>query len=161
MESDISKYKGSSSYILDDDGFTVVSNGKEPFFSLFPEQPEGFGYFLNEKERIREVFDIMSHADTLDALVYLSRRPEHYIFEEAVLAKNCEISNDRIETVMNDLQQLRVVIKQVLTINGEERTLYTYRSSHKYIALLLMAKETLYQGGHCVTVHRRKKPLLK
>ena len=37
-----------SSYILDDNGFTIVSNGKEPFFSLFPEHEDGYGHFLND-----------------------------------------------------------------------------------------------------------------
>lgn len=33
------KNQKNSSYILDDNGFTIVSNGNEPFFSVFP-QPE-------------------------------------------------------------------------------------------------------------------------
>ena len=39
------KNQKNASYILDDNGFTIVSNGKEPFFSVFPEPAEGTDIF--------------------------------------------------------------------------------------------------------------------
>lgn len=149
-----------SSYILDDYGFTLISNGKEPFFSVFPEPEEGFGQFLEKQEELQKVFRVLSSQDTLTALLYLYRKKENYVFESSVLARECQISTDRIATVMEDLMMLRVVWKQELVIDGRQRILYSSKPSHKLIALLLMAQEVLYTGGYSLQAHHRSKPLL-
>lgn len=149
-----------SSYILDDYGFTLISNGKEPFFSVFPEPEEGFGQFLEKQEELQKVFRVLSSQDTLTALLYLYRKKENYVFESSVLARECQIPTDRIATVMEDLIMLRVVWKQELVIDGRQRILYSSKPSHKLIALLLMAQEVLYTGGYSLQAHHRSKPLL-
>jgi hypothetical protein len=118
------KNQKSASYILDDNGFTIVSNGKDPFFSLFPEPSEGYGHFLNDKEDLQKIFAALSHTDTMNALIYLYRKRENYVFESSVLARDCDISDDKIDTVLDNLSRLKVIRKQILDINCEERTLY-------------------------------------
>ena len=59
------KNQKNASYILDDNGFTIVSNGKEPFFSVFPQPEEGYGHFLNDKDDLQKIFASLSHTDTI------------------------------------------------------------------------------------------------
>lgn len=154
------KNQQNSSYILDDYGFTCISNGKEPFFSVFSEPEEGFGQFLEKQEELQNVFRALSLPDTMTALLYLYRKKENYVFESSVLARECQISTDRIATVMEDLMMLRVVWKQELVIDGRQRILYSSKPSHKLIALFLMAQEVLYAGGYSLQAHHRSKPML-
>lgn len=155
------KKQEASSYILDNNGFTVVSNGKEPFFSVFPQPEEGYGDFLNEKDELQKIFAALSHTDTMNALAYLYHKNKNYVFEASVLAKESNIAGDKIEGVLEDLVQLKIIFKKELTVNGEERTLYYSRPSHKIIALLIMAKEVCYNGGHGKTGNSRNTPFFK
>ena len=155
------KNQKNASYILDDNGFTIVSNGKEPFFSVFPEPAEGYGNFLNDKEELQKIFAALSHTDTMTALIYLYRKNWNYVFESSVLAKNCDIPSDRIDAVLDDLLQLKVMGKKNLTISGEERTLYDSTPSHNLIALFIMAREIGYRGCYDLQSHFRNTPFIK
>ncbi|MBR7143051.1 MAG: helix-turn-helix transcriptional regulator [Clostridia bacterium] len=155
------KNQNNASYILDDNGFTIVSNGIEPFFSVFPQPAEGYGHFLNDKDDLQKIFAALSHTDTINALIYLYHRTENYVFESSVLSKDCEISNDKIDAVLNDLLLLKVMRKQNLTINGEERTLYYSRPSHNLLALFIMAKQIGYKGDYRLQSHIRNTPFFK
>lgn len=155
------KNQHNASYILNDHGFTLISNGKEPFFSVFPEPEAGFGHFLNDKDDLQKIFAALSRTDTMTALIYLYHRKENYVFESSVLAKACEISADSLPEVMNDLLMLRIVWKQELAINGINRTLYYARPSHKLIALFLIAREIGYKGAYSFQSHHRNKPFFE
>ena len=155
------KNQKNASYILDDNGFTIVSNGKEPFFSVFPQPAEGYGHFLNDKDDLQKIFAALSHTDTMNALIYLYHKAENYVFESSVLAKDCDIPSDRMEAVLDDLLLLKIMWKHNLTINGEERTLYYSRPSHKIMALFIMAREIGYKGAYSLQSHIRNTPFIK
>jgi len=155
------KNQKNASYILDDNGFTIVSNGKEPFFAVFPQPADGYGHFLKDRDDLQKIFVALSHTDTMTALIYLYHKNENYVFESSVLAKNCDISSDRIEAVLDDLFFLKAVWKQNITINGEERTLYASKPSHELLALLIMAREIGYKGAYSLQSHIRNTPFIK
>lgn len=155
------KNQKNSSYILDDNGFTIVSNGKEPFFAVFPQPTEGYGHFLNDIDDLQKIFVALTHTDTMNALIYLYHKSEGYVFEGAVLERNCEIPNEWIGTVIEDLLTLKIICKKELTINGEERTLYCSIPSHKLLALFIMAREIGYKGAYCLQSHIRSTPFIK
>lgn len=155
------KNQKNASYILDDNGFTIVSNGKEPFFSVFPQPAEGYGHFLNDKDDLQKIFAALSHTSTMTALIYLYHKNENYVFESAVLERDCEITNDQINAVIEDLLTLKLIWKQELTINGESRVLYYSRPSHKLLAVLLMTREIGYKGAYSVQSHIRNTPFFK
>ena len=155
------KNQKNASYILDDNGFTIVSNGKEPFFSVFPQPAEGYGHFLNDKDDLQKIFTALSHTDTMNALIYLYQKNENYVFESAVLQRDCEIANDQINAVIDDLLTLKLIWKQELTINGEGRVLYYSRPSHKLLAVLLMTREIGYKGAYSLQSHIRNTPFIK
>lgn len=154
------KNQKNASYVLDDYGFTLISNGKEPFFSVFPQPEEGFGNFLSDEEELRKIFSALADEDTMKALIYLYRLPEHYVFESAVLSKECGIAAEKTETVLEHLIRLKLLWKQPLTINGEARVVYDSVPSHKLIAVFLMAREIGFKGGYSLQSHYRNTPLL-
>ena len=155
------KNQHASSYILDDYGFTIISNGKEPFFSVFPEPKEGFGDFLNEKEVLQKTFEALSRKDTINALIHLYRKCENYVFESVILEKDCEIENAMIDQVMEDLLFLKAVWKEEVVVNDEKRTLYYSIPNHKLIGLFLMAKENYTKDAYTLQIHHRNKPFIK
>ena len=155
------KNQKNASYILDDNGFTIVSNGKEPFFSVFPQPVEGYGHFLNDKEDLQKIFTALSHTDTMNALIYLYQKNENFVFESAVLQRDCEITNDQINAVIDDLLTLKLIWKQELAINGEKRVLYYSRPSHKLLAVLLMTREIGYKGAYKLQSLIRNTPFIK
>ena len=155
------KNQKQASYILDDTGFTIISNGKEPFFAVFPQPEEGFGHFLEDKEELRKIFEALSHKDTVNALIYLYQEGRDYVFESSVLAKECEIGNDQIDAVLDDLKMLKVVWGQEVTINGKKRMLYYSRQSHILVAIFLIAREIGYNGAFCLNTQNRNIPFLK
>ena len=150
-----------SSYILDDNGFTVISNGREPFFSVFPEPSDGFGHFMEDREALQAIFAALSHPDTMTALDCLYHKREHYVFESAVLARDCAIPPERIDAVISDLRLLRVIHEEKLTVNGKARVLYDSKPSHVLIALCLMARQLGYKGAYTLQGHHRTTPFFK
>lgn len=155
------KTRTRNSYILNDNGFTIVSNGKEPFFSVFPQPEEGFGDFLNYEETLRRIFKALSSKDTMNALLNLYRKTENYVFEAGVLEKESGISSDKINSVLEDLMLLQIVWKQNVTINGEEKILYISNPNHNILALFIMAKQIHNSEGYCLQTHYRNTPFIK
>lgn len=150
-----------ASYILQDEGFTMVSNGQEPFFALFPQPEDGFGHFLESRQAFEKTFAALSHNDTMHALIRLYHEPENYVFEAPVLARDCHIDKDRLDGVMEELSFLRVVWKRELAVNGQTRTLYYSRPGHILIALFLIAREIGYTGPYSLQAHCRTTPFLR
>lgn len=145
---DEAKNQHNDSYILSDNGFTMVSNGSEPFFAVFPQPKEGFEDFLADKEALQNIFAALSHDDTVNALMWLYRRPENYIFESAVLARDCGICGEQTDRVMEELSLLKVVSKQELTVNNQKRTLFRSHPRHILIALFSIARKIGYSGAY-------------
>lgn len=150
-----------ASYILEDNGFTLVSNGKEPFFSIFLSSEDGFGDFLNEKEDLQKIFKALSRTDTVNALVWLYHKNENYIFESAFLSKVCDIPSEKMNTVLDDLLLLRVIRKRELAVNGQKRTLYDSGPNQNVIALFLIARQFGYQGAYSLQSHYKAVPFFK
>ena len=150
-----------SSYVLRDGGFTLISNGKEPFFSLFSQGEEGFGRFLERKDKLLKVFASLSNEATFNAIVYLMGKEENYVFESSVLARSCGISKDGAERVMEDLLILELVSKLELTVNGTPCTLYRSRSGFRCLALCLIADQIGFKECYNLQAHSRSLPLIK
>jgi hypothetical protein len=83
------------------------------------------------------------------------------MFESGVLIRKCDIAEEKIEGVMRNLRQLRVVNQSDCIINGEKRTLYSSCPGHELIALFLIAREIGYAGAYSLQSHLRNTPFLK
>lgn len=154
------KRQHNDSYILEDGGFTVVANGQEPFFAVFQQPEGGFGDFLKDREELQKIFSALSHTDTVNALVRLYQKNENYIFESAVLARDCGICDEQIGGVMEELSLLGVVEIKELNIDGRKRVLFCSHPCHIPIALFLMAHRIGYKGAYSLKSHNRQTPLI-
>ncbi len=148
------------SYILSDYGFTLVANGMVPFFSVFPEPKEGFGNCLEDREALGKIFTALSSTDTMNAILYLMGQKEDYIFEPAFIAKECNIADDKLAQVIDDLTFLGLIWSREIMLNGAAQILCHSCSGHTLIALFAVAQEVLYNGGYCFQSHYRSKPLI-
>ena len=142
-----------SSEIVRDEGFTMMSNGRVPFFALFPDTSLA-GDAVGDGEKIRMIFERLSRKATMKAIVHLYQKEADYLFEKEVLAEFCEGDAD---IVMEDLEALQVVLKRELEIDGVARTLYYSRPSHRILALLIMARCLEYRGVYSYQANSRGK----
>ncbi len=150
-----------NSYIFNDFGFTLISNGKEPFFAVFPEPKEGFGNFLKNEEELLKIFSALSHQETMRAIKELYKKGGEYVFEASVLARKCDIPPELTDRVMTELITLRIVTRMDISVNGVDRVLYSARPNFKLIALLLMSQELVYRGTYCLMAEWRNKPIFR
>ncbi len=155
------KKNGNSSYIRRDYGFTCISNGRAPFFSVFPDDGSGFAEVIGDGEEMRRIFEILSPKDTMSAAVFVHSREPGYYFDAGFLAKECGIGADRIDGVLNDLLELGIVGVQDVELNGERKKLYHTAPSHVMIAMLLFAHEMNYKGAYSLQADSRQVPFLR
>ena len=150
-----------SSYILNDYGFTHISNGRAPFFSVFPEYSNNLSEVIGDGEEIRQIFAALSSPKTMKAVLFILGKEANYVFESEVLAEVCEIPFEHIDEVLNDLTMLHLVYKNDLEIDEKKCRLYYSRPDHRIIPLFLFAHELNYRDGYCLNAHHRNKPYLK
>lgn len=150
-----------SSYVLNDYGFTHISNGKAPFFAVFPEYGDNFSDVIGDGEKIREIFEALSSPESMRVLLFIHKHEAGYIFEAEVLAQACEMELSQAKNILNTLIKWRLVSFERIDIDGESRTLYHICPSHKMIALLLFANELNYRGSYRLQAENRNKPFLK
>lgn len=149
-----------ASYILNEFGFTHISNGRAPFFAVFPDSQGNLSEVIGDGEEMRQIFHALSSPPSMKAVLFVLRQEEGYLFEADVLARECEISPDRIDAVLGDLSTLRLVAPMDLEINGCPRRLYRTRPNHRIIPLFLFAHELNYRGAYCLQSHNRSRPFL-
>ena len=148
------------SWIVENEGFTLISNGEAPFFSAFDAPEEGLETLLADTETVQAIFAAMSRKNTLTVLTYLFRQPPDYIFDAAVLERECGLCPQSLPDVIRDLLTLHIVGERALTINGEGRTVYALKPAHLLVALLLVAEQVGYVGPRCMSSYQRKHPFL-
>ncbi len=123
---------------------------------------QGYGYFLDNRQELQDIFAALSRPDTFNALIWLYKRPRDYVFESAVLAGDCGIDNEQIDRVTDDLILLRVLFEAGAYYQRSKRGFLFYTTPrHNLIALLLIANTIGYKGGYCLTVGNRNEPFIK
>lgn len=153
--------KKASSYYLSDYGFTHISNGLTPFFAVFPEYNDNLTQAIGDGEEIRIIFESLSAPELMKAVLWIHRKEEDFFFDPALLGKQCDLSDEILCTVLEHLQQLHLVHKLDVELNGEQRILYSTQPSHKVMALFILAREINYRRGYSYMSHHRNKPYLK
>jgi len=156
---ELKRLSNASSYILSDNGFTHVSNGRSPFFALFPRYGNCYGEVLGDGTKAMKIFSLLSSPDTMRAVMFI-HHCRNYVFEAEALAEECKIDEDRLDKVMQDLTELGLVSREEFEIDGAIRTLYFSEPTHLIIALMLIAHEFSYKGSHQLTSDNREIPYL-
>ncbi len=149
------------SYILGDHGFTHVSNGTAPFFSVFPAYGNNFAEAIGDGEEMRKIFAALSSPDTMKAVLFILRCEEKDLFEGEYLADVCGIEAASLDGVMDALCSLHLASRYAVEIDGEMRSLYYATPTHTMIALLLFAKELNYRSSFSYQAHFKGTPFFK
>ncbi len=150
-----------SSYILDDHGFTLVSNSDTPFFGVFPQTEAGYDGYLQEKEPMQKIFSDLAYPMVMEAIAYLFRHDHGYVFESEVLARDCGIPLEDVGEIMQRLWNLGMVFPRSVAVNGKERILFQNKPNYKLLALFIVGRELCYDGSYAYQAHHRKEPFLK
>lgn len=154
-------WKTASSYHLSDYGFTHISNGTTPFFAVFPEYGDNLTQAINDGEEVRKIFAAISLPEVMRATLWIHRKEEEFVFEPALLGKECGLTDEALHIVLEHLYQLYLVQKLDVELDGEPRVLYSTQPSHKVMALFILAREVNYRRGYSWMSHHRSKPYLK
>lgn len=152
---------GKRSYILSEYGFTQISHGEAPFFSVFEEPKDGFGAVLGDGEEIRRIFAAASRPETMRAILFIHSKEPWYLMEDEVLGRECRIPPELLPQVIGDLEHLWLLKRQSLEVDGKTLSLYSTRPSHKMIALMLFAKELHYRANYTYQAHHRETPFIR
>ncbi len=149
------------SYILIDYGFTNISNGDAPYFSVFPEPECGWKKTIGDGEDMRKIFECLSSPETMKAVLFIHSKEAYYFFEDAHLARECSIPDEKMPDVLGSLLSLKLIAKFDVNIDGQTVSLYKTFPSHRMIALLLFAKNLNYAGSYSYQADNRcEKPYL-
>lgn len=143
------------------EGFVWYSPNNPPFYAVFPQGEQGYESIAQDTKQMQQLFALLSHSDTLNALIYIHRHTGRFVFEAEILAKDCAIGKERMDQVMEELLQLGVVRFDRLEINGQIRTLYYAVPDHKWIALMSIARSLDEEGPKMLSGNARKAPYLK
>lgn len=154
-------WKTASSYHLSDYGFTHISNGLTPFFAVFPEYGDNLTQAIKDGEEVRKIFAAISIPEVMRAILWIHRKEADFVFEPALLGKECELTDEALHIVLEHLLQLYLVQKLDVELNGEPRVLYSTQPSHKVMALFILAREVNYRRGYSWMSHHRSKAYLK
>lgn len=149
-----------SAYIKDQ-GFTYIYNGKSPFFTVFTEEDDSFSDAIGDGEEIRKIFSLLARSETMRAVLFVFRKEYDFLFDSTYLAKECEMPDEMIGEVIDDLLSLGLVRKNELEIDGIHRTLYFANQRHQLLALLLLAAGLKFNGVNRYYSEGRNKPYLK
>ena len=150
------------SYILSDRGFSLASNNTgAPYFAVFEEAENGFADLFENQALLCRIFSALASPETMRALAYvLSTEPE-YVMEAAVIGRDCEIEEDKLEKVLDDLCYLCVLYRRKLTMEDGELVLYTTHAWPFVPATLVLAREIRWRGGFTKQAHHREKPFVR
>lgn len=149
------------SLITANGGFSLVANGKAPFFILLPEPEEGYAAALGDERGMAALFARLADPHVMSALLFLHRQTEGYVFAPDILTRECGIGEDALDGVLESLTVLRTVRAKPLQIDGVPRVLYEFSPRPELIALLLMTQLACYTGTYTLTFYGRRKPLLR
>lgn len=147
------------SYILTDTGFTLISNGTAPFFSVFPDT--GYERVIGDGESIRPYLAALSSPESMRTVLFLLHQPAGYLFEDAFLLDACALTPEQLPHVLADLETLHLVRGHACIIDDRTCQLYATNPSCKLIALLLTAQNLGYDGSYSLQIDSRNTPLLK
>ena len=148
-------------YCTTDYGFVQVSNGESPFFGVFPDYDGSYSRAIGDGEQMRRVFEILGDEHTMKAILYIFKNERNYVFEAEVIANECKIPLDKINSVMESLEEINIVKSSTVEIDDETHTIYHAYQTYTIISLLLIAKHVGYNGVFFNRRGLRTKPYLK
>ena len=127
-------------------GFTYFDNRPESRYFFLAEEPEDGWENLGESwKNLLPVFGALADADVRKAALWLTGKEGGWLFEDRLLAAECEIAEERLPGVMEKLGLLHLTRREKTVIEGDPK-LYRKRSAgeRNLVMLLLTAKTVRY-----------------
>ncbi len=161
-EKKLGKQEQQYSSILSDYGFTRMGvANKLQYFLLVPETQNTDTAFFEGVDYLT-FFKDFSDKDVFDACVLLNKREGNTAFTENLLVKNLKIEADKAKQIIGVLDKYNLIYKTQIEMDDEIQTVYNFKPTPSFIALLIFAREMIKTpGSFSYYMGGRNKPYLK
>ena len=116
----------------------LSQNGR--YFFMMPEPEGGYRDFLEDIERLSQIFDVLSDPDTLKVLFFMYQR-NHKQISAQLIAESVGVSEEKVEKIMERLSEINIAAcSEVEMIEGDVKA-YSVRREATLLPLLTFARE--------------------
>lgn len=142
-EKEIPESEQHSSSVLTDYGFTRMGIANRlQYFLIVPETKDTEAAYFNGID-YPSFFKDFSDRDFFNACVFLSKRDHKKAFTPALLIKNLEITPEKANDILKMLSKYNLISSTQIEMDDEIQTVYNFRPSPAFIALLIFAREII------------------
>jgi len=135
----------------------LSQNGR--YFFIMPEPEAGYRDFLENIDGLSQVFTALSDKDAIKCLFFVCQRMHKAISAE-LIAENVGISEEKVETIMDQLAGINIVTCNEVEMVGRDVKVYVLRSPATILPLLTFARELgvkkVFDFGY---LYKREKPI--
>ena len=131
------------SSIVTDYGFTRMGVANRlQYFLLVPEIRNTELAFFNGVD-YPAFFKDFSEKDIFDTCVMLNRRDANKAFTPRLLVKHVGVDHERAVQILGILEKYRLIYRTQLEMDEEIQTVYHFRPTPSFVALLIFAREVI------------------
>lgn len=124
-------------------GITLMGiANKLKYFCIIPEMGNNIDALFENIDYI-PFFQFLSDKDIFNVLVFLHKRDTAKAFTEQLIAKNLNITQERAVEVVGMLEKYNLVYKTEIELDDELKTVYNFKPTPSFVALLIFAKEII------------------
>jgi len=128
---------------LSDFGITLMGiANKLKYFCVIPEMESNIDALFENIDYL-QFFQFLSDKDIFNVLVFLHKRDTTKAFTENLIAKNLNITQERAVEVVGMLEKYNLVYKTEIELDDELKTVYNFKPTPSFVALLIFAKEII------------------
>lgn len=128
---------------LSDFGITLMGiANKLKYFCVIPEMESNIDALFENIDYL-QFFQFLSNKDIFNVLVFLHKRDTTKAFTENLIAKNFNLTQDKAVEVVGMLEKYNLVYKTEIELDDELKTVYNFKPTPSFVALLIFAKEII------------------
>ena len=143
-------------------GFTRMGvANRSQYFLIVPDAPDSDAAYFNGID-YPTFFKTLSDKDVFDACVLLNKRQHKKAFTPLLFVKNMGVSLEKANEIIDVLLKYQLVYSSQIEMDDEIQTIYYFRPTPAFIALLIFAREIIDKP--CVFTYQescRQTPYLK
>ena len=142
-EKELPESEQHSSSVLTDYGFTRMGIANRlQYFLIVPEAKDTEAAYFNGID-YPSFFKDFSDRDFFNACIFLNKRDHKKAFTPALLIKNLEITPERADDILKLFSKYNLISSTQIEMDDEIQTVYNFRPSPAFIALLIFAREII------------------
>ena len=150
------------SSIMQNDGFTRMGvANRSQYFLIVPEPKSTDDAYFNGID-YPSFFKDISDECFWNACVYLNKRDHQKAFTTTLFIKNLGVSAEKAGEILSTLKKYRMVYDTQIEMDDEIQTVYHFRPTPAFTALLIFAREIIDKPEHfAYYCGNREKPYFK